>query len=83
MEDLPYKVEFSWESSGTGRTCIARALDEEGRVIGSISVGVTADGIDLPAYCRQQGHLPDTDVENIAREELRKKLRSGDTESNG
>jgi hypothetical protein len=83
MEDLPYTVEFSWEGSGTGRTCIARALDENGTVIDSVSVGVTAHGIELPEYNRQRGHLSDIDIQNIAREELHKKLKDRDAKFGG
>ena len=60
-----------------------RALDENGTVIDSVSVGVTAHGIELPEYNRQRGHLPDIDIQNIVREELHTKLKDRDAKFGG
>lgn len=74
MQEQDYRIDVTWEYSGSQRLCIRRAFAPTGEVVCSFPVAVTDQGVDLAEYQRRMGHLPDADVEDYVRSQLLRKL---------
>lgn len=74
MTDQGYTILVSWENRGSKRFCVGKAFDKAGELIASFPTSVNDSGVDLPDFYRRMGHLPDIEVEQLVRSELKKKV---------